>query len=143
VATLETPTKLRELQRALYQRAKKEPSFRAYALYDKVYREDPSQVGLRRWRARILSVRTATVPISDAQRRGINQLAQPNRPRVRTRFVPGGQRAGSKINLGGGRSPKSTWEGADHHLGGGRSPKSTWEGADHPELERLAAGDRD
>jgi RNA-directed DNA polymerase len=40
VATLATPTKLRELQRTLYQRAKKEPNFRAYAMYDKVYRMD-------------------------------------------------------------------------------------------------------
>jgi group II intron reverse transcriptase/maturase len=40
VATLVTPPKLRELQRALCQRAKKEPNFRAYALYDKVYRDD-------------------------------------------------------------------------------------------------------
>jgi group II intron reverse transcriptase/maturase len=40
VATLVTPTKIRELQRALYLRAKKEPTFRFYALYDKVYRPD-------------------------------------------------------------------------------------------------------
>lgn len=40
MATLETPEKLRELQRTLYQRAKKDPKFRFYSLYDKVYRAD-------------------------------------------------------------------------------------------------------
>lgn len=40
MATLGTPEKLRQLQRALWLRAEKDPSFRAYALYDKVYRTD-------------------------------------------------------------------------------------------------------
>ena len=38
--SLVTPSKIRELQIKLYRKAKKEPEFRFYQLYDKVYRED-------------------------------------------------------------------------------------------------------
>lgn len=48
---LETPERIRTLQRKLYRKAKQEPGFRFYALYDKIYRADILEFAYRLVRA--------------------------------------------------------------------------------------------
>jgi len=49
--SLTTPSSVRKLQRALYAKAKANPSYRFYALYDKIYRKDVLQWAWSRCRA--------------------------------------------------------------------------------------------
>jgi RNA-directed DNA polymerase len=49
--SLTTPTKLEEFQEKLYMKAKAEPTFRFYQLYDKLYRWDVLAEALRRAKA--------------------------------------------------------------------------------------------
>ena len=51
LGNLTTPTKVQELQTALHAKAKAEPGFRFYLLYDKVYRRDVLEVAYRQCKA--------------------------------------------------------------------------------------------
>jgi RNA-directed DNA polymerase len=106
VATLETPSKLRELQRALYERAKREPKFRAYALYDKVYRDDVLEHAYALVRANRGAPGIDGMTFEDIETRGREAFLQGLKEELRTKqYRPGPVRRVEIPKLSGGVRP--------------------------------------
>lgn len=106
MATLETPEKIRELQRALYQRAKKEPKFRFYALYDKVWRKDILAHGYRLAKANGGAPGPDGKTFEDIEEAGSEQLLEELHEELRTkRYRPGAVRRVYIPKVGGGERP--------------------------------------
>jgi RNA-directed DNA polymerase len=106
VATLATPQKIRDLQQALYQRAKKEPNFRAYALYDKVYRDDVLAHSYALARANGGAPGVDGVTFEDIEMSGREALLQELKEELKTkRYRPGPVRRVEIPKLSGGTRP--------------------------------------
>lgn len=106
MATLETPTKFRELQRALYQKAKKEPRFRFYALYDKVYRRDILEHAYASAKANAGAPGPDGVTFDEIEQEGSAALLEKLREELKTKsYRPGPVRRVYIPKLTGGERP--------------------------------------
>jgi RNA-directed DNA polymerase len=106
VATLETPAQIRDLQRALYRRAKNEPHFRAYAIYDKVHRPDILAHAYARTKATGGAPGPDGVTFEEIETAGRELLLEELREELRTKtYRPGPVRRVYIPKLNGGERP--------------------------------------
>ena len=82
---LKTPAKIQNLQRKLYFKAKSEPEFRFYALYDKIYREDILTHAYRLARANGGSAGTDGVTFDQIASEGVTKWLTGIREQLRTK----------------------------------------------------------
>jgi len=80
-----TTDKVQELQRKLYLKAKSEPNFRFYALYDRVYRRDVLKRGWEKVKANHGSPGIDGKTIEDIEREGVDEFLREIQEELRTK----------------------------------------------------------
>lgn len=104
--SLTTPDSIRQLQRKLYVKAKKEPSFRFYCLYDKVYRHDILEHGYRLARAKRGAPGVDGVSFEDIERQGLEGWLTALREELHAKtYKPAPVRRKLMDKPGGGQRP--------------------------------------
>jgi RNA-directed DNA polymerase len=82
---LQTPDKIRTFQRKLYLKAKSEPDFRFYLLYDKIYRTDILYHAYRMAKANGGSAGVDNVTFKDVESGGVDEWLSGIRDELRTK----------------------------------------------------------
>src|SRR5258707_3386919 len=105
--SLTTPSKIRELQIKLYGKAKNEPGFRFYQLYDKVYREDILNHAYRLVRANAGAPGVDGESFEDIESKDLEQWLNGLREDLRNRtYEPQPVRRVMISKAGGGERPQ-------------------------------------
>jgi RNA-directed DNA polymerase len=104
--SLTTPSKIRELQSKLYRKAKDEPGFRFYQLYDKVYREDILHHAYQLVKANAGAPGVDGESFEDIEAKGLGQWMNGLREELRNRtYKPQPVRRVMISKAGGGERP--------------------------------------
>jgi hypothetical protein len=110
VMNLTTPSKIRELQIKLYRKAKNEPEFRFYQLYDKVYREDILNHAYALARANHGAPGVDEDSFEAIESRGLAEWMNGLREELRSKtYKPQPVRRVMIPKPGGGRMPSGKW----------------------------------